>query len=39
MMVASLTLMLSVQPGLAVATSLTPPDISPDGGTFYTSWT
>jgi hypothetical protein len=34
MMVASLTLMLSVQPGLAVATSLSPPDIYPDGGTF-----
>ena len=33
-MVASLTLMLSVQPGLATVTSLSPPDIYPDGGTY-----
>jgi len=34
MMMASLMLMLSVHPGLAAATSLSPPDIYPDGGTY-----
>ncbi len=34
MMMATLTLMLSVQPGLATVTSLSPPDIYPDGGTY-----
>jgi hypothetical protein len=34
MIAASLTLMLSVQPGLAAAASLSPPDIYPDGGAF-----
>jgi hypothetical protein len=34
MMMASLTLMLSVHPRLAAATTVSPPDIYPDGGTY-----
>ena len=34
MMMTSLTLMLSVQPGLASVTSLSPPGFYPDGGTY-----